>query len=184
MDGFSLYNLVKIRFFLKMLSRGSQEAVISEHQWAFAKEQLETVYHNSICLENCLNMVSDFESVYPINYRSDLDGFIKESKYEDFYSDEQGVIYVSTLHKSKGREFDTVYMMLDQVSAFKDEDRRKLYVGMTRAKNALYIHYNNDDLFNHLDIPGVKMIQDNCPYLKPKEIVLQLTHRDVVLDFF
>lgn len=183
MDGFSLYNLTEIRFFLKLLSKGSQEPVISNKQWENAKEHLKTAYRNSSCLENCLNMLSDFETIYPTKYRSDLDEFIKESNYEDFYSNEQGAVYVSTIHKSKGREFDAVYIMLDQVSAHREEDRRKLYVAMTRAKSALYIHYNNA-LFDTFNMPGVERIDDRHPYLEPREIALQLTHRDVVLDFF
>lgn len=182
-DDFSLYNLTEIRFFLMVLKKVSSEPVISDKQWEYAKERLKTTYHNSSCLENCLNMISDFETIYPVKYQSDLDEFIKESNYEDFYSNEQGSLYISTIHKSKGREFDTVYMMLDQVLVYRDEDRRKLYVALTRAKEALYIHYNNN-LFDSLNTPGIEKISDSHSYLEPHEIALQLTHRDVVLDFF
>lgn len=181
-DGFSLYNLAEIRFFLKML-KISQNPVLSNEQWKTAKEQLKEKYKDSTCLENCLKMLSDFETVYHEKYKSDLIEFIKESHYEDFYSDEQGIVYVSTIHKSKGREFDNVYIMLDQVSARKDEERRKLYVAMTRAKNALYIHYNNN-LFDFFNMPEIEKISDNCQYPEPRQITLQLTHCDVFLGFF
>ena len=54
---------------------------------------------------------------------------------------------------------------------------------MTRAKNELYIHCNTR-LFSSFDIPGVMHNEDSHVYDEPAEISLQLTHRDVVLDFF
>lgn len=183
MDGFSLYNLVEIRFFLTIIDKRLTSPVISDLLWQTAKSRLSTVYADSTCLENCMNMLTDFEKMYPAKYRSDLEEFIRESKFEDFYSDRKDCIYVSTIHKAKGREFDTVYMMLNQVSVQRDEDRRKLYVGMTRAKHALYIHYNGT-LFDSLKVPGVEKVEDTRFYAPPEEIALQLTHRDVVLDFF
>ncbi|MGN1200491.1 MAG: 3'-5' exonuclease, partial [Thermoguttaceae bacterium] len=118
-----------------------------------------------------------------IKYRTDLENFIKESNYEDFYDDEREVTYVSTIHKSKGREFDAVYLMLCGNVARSDEEKRKLYVGMTRAKDSLYIHCNTD-LFSSFDLPGVAHFEDNNEYGEPEDIFLELTYRDVVLDFF
>ena len=96
-------------------------------------------YSGSPCLEICKNLLRDFEAINPTKYRTDLEEFIKESNYEDFYDDEREVIYVSTIHKAKGREFDAVYLMLSGNTAISDEEKRKLYVGMTRAKDSLYI---------------------------------------------
>ena len=39
---------------------------------------------------------------------------------------------------------NSVYLLLDRVPVENDADRRKLYVGMTRAKENLYIHCNTD----------------------------------------
>ena len=182
-DGFRLSNLAEVRYILKMINRDSKTPVIGEKLWQDIKSQIMTVYRDSECLENCLNMLAAFESVNRVKYRTDLEEFIKESHYEDFYSQEQGTVFVSTIHKSKGREFDNVYMMLDNVNATTDEEKRKLYVGMTRAKSALYIHYNNN-LFNNISGAFVERAEDNTCYPEPEEITLQLTHRDVVLDFF
>lgn len=85
--------------------------------------------------------------------------------------------------KSKGREFDSVYMMLKDAHGKNDEERRKLYVGMTRAKNNLFIHVNTD-LFAKYVLPDVIHVADSNDYSEPSEIVLQTTHRDVVLDYF
>jgi ATP-dependent DNA helicase RecQ len=149
-----------------------------------AKERLEQVYGNSACMENCRNLLRDFESVNTYSkYRSDLDAFIRESHYEDYYDDELDTVYVSTIHKAKGREFDSVYMLLNRYQLKDDSARRVLYVGMTRAKTNLYIHCNNNilDMFNSSEL---EWIEDTKHYAEPVEIALSLTHRDVFLGFF
>ena len=128
--------------------------------------------------------MAEFESVNKVKYYSDFEEFVNESNYEDFYNDEEDEVVVSTIHKSKGKEFKAVYLMLANFNALNDENKRRLYVGMTRAKDELSIHYNND-LFSGLPvINGVKQEEDRKQYGKPNEITLQLSHRDVFLDYF
>ena len=185
MDGFRLYDLAEIRYFLKALGMQRHLApVISDTVWNEGINRLRTVYHDSACLENCLNLIADFERVNSYGkYRSDLEEFIRGSLYEDFYSDDRETIFVSTIHKAKGREFDSVYLLLDRVPLQNDADRRKLYVALTRAKENLYIHCNTD-IFDAGRIPDVESARDFAAYTEPGEITLQLTHKDVVLDFF
>ena len=77
--------------------------------------------------------------------------------------------------------FDVVYLLLaDRPS--KDTDlMRQYYVGITRAKNRLFVHTNGDSFAN---LPADRHLLDFTEYAMPGEIVLQLTHRDVYLDFF
>lgn len=182
-DGFRLNNLAEVRFFLKCIDARLNTPVISDELWGHAKKKLFSVYAGSSCLEIMRNLLADFEVAYQIKYRSDLDEFIKESNYDDFYDDEKETVFVSTIHKSKGREFDSVYMLMNHVEVRTDEERRKLYVGMTRAQNSLFIHCNTE-LFSSYSIPNVEFIDDFQEYSAPEVISLQLTHRDVVLDYF
>lgn len=183
LGGFRLYNLVEVCYFLKRIDMALKSPVISNEIWNSAKNQLFKVYAGSPCLEICGNLIHDFETTNATKYRTDLEEFIRESNYEDFYGDDRETVYVSTIHKAKGREFDSVYMMLDGNTAETEEEKRKLYVGITRAKNALYIHYNTG-LFSKFTLPGVEHVEDEKIYGEPEEITLQTTHRDVVLDFF
>ncbi|MDO5531606.1 RecQ family ATP-dependent DNA helicase [Sutterella sp.] len=179
LDGFHLPDLAEIRHFLRLLE--SAGPVISGNFWEKAVDRLETIYAASPCMEILRNLIREFRETHDELYRSDLEGFINESNYEDFYSIGRGMVEVSTIHKAKGREFGTVHLLLSGVSDLTDEDRRKIYVGMTRAKNALYIH--TDTAF----LPaadGVEFVEDRAEYPEPTERVLQLTHRDVWLDFF
>ena len=179
-DGFKLHNLIEIRFFINEIDSKLSSPVISNELWGRAKEKLKMRYKTSACLENCLAMLADFEATNRTKYRSDLEEFINESNFEDFYRSETGVIFVSTIHKAKGREFDCVYLLLNHVNLDSDENKRKVYVGITRAKNELYIHYNND-LFSGYDL---EVTEDTVNYGESEEITLQLTHKDVFLDYF
>ena len=184
LDGFRLYNLLEIRVFLKAIDRNLHSPVISDDIWKNAKKELFSGYHNSVCIDNVRRLILDFEATHSVKYRSDFEEFLNESKFEDFYDEQdQEVIYVSTIHKSKGREFDKVYMMLKNSAGKTDAERRALYVGMTRAKSNLYIH-TNTILFDKYRIDGVEHVVDGAEYDEPSEIMLQTTHKDVVLDFF
>ncbi|MCD7755421.1 MAG: RecQ family ATP-dependent DNA helicase [Firmicutes bacterium] len=183
MGGFRLYDLLEVRSFLQQIDASLQSSVIPDALWKNAKQKLYRDYAGSPCLEICRNLLRDFEETNSTKYRTDFEEFLKESNYEDFYDDEQEAVYVSTIHKSKGREFSAVYLMLSGNQCASEEEKRKLYVGMTRAKDALYIHCDTD-LFTQFDLPGIMRIEDTNAYAPPEEISLQLTHRDVVLDYF
>ena len=182
-DRFRLYNLAEVRFLIKTLEKGLNSPVISDELWENARQRIKCVYAQSACMENILNLMSDFEAVNKTKYYSDFTQFVMESNYEDFYTDNLEEVYVSTIHKSKGREFDSVYMLLSGSRGENDEERRKLYVGMTRAKKKLYIH-TNTDLFNNCQLPAVLRQKDTNQYHEPKKLSLQLNYKDVYLDYF
>ena len=74
-------------------------------------------------------------------------------------------------------------MLLDGERADNDEQIRKLYVGMTRAKQRLFIHCNTN-IFNNIKTEGVDFRYDTSLYPLPDEITIPLTHKDVYLDYF
>ncbi len=182
-EGFAFHNLVELRYFVKQIVDRVTSPVISDELWQQAKEKTERKYKDSLCLDNILNFIADFEGVNKKKYVSDLFEFIKESNYEDFYDDEDDMVYISTIHKAKGREFDTVYMMINQANTMTDEECRKLYVGMTRAKRALFI-YTDNHLFSDMRLSAALHFHDTRVYPELEEIAVQLTHKDVYLDFF
>ncbi len=185
-DGFRMSQLAEVRMFCKLLKADpdGNSPIISADTWNSAKEQLRRLYAASTCLETVLNMLSQFETVSSgALYRSDFEMFIFESVYETFTPHEQDAVTISTIHKAKGREFDNVYIMLNQQDDNSDEEKRKIYVGMTRAKNELYIHCNSA-IFDGIAIDGVEHESDTRDYPEPEELVMQLGLQDVFLDFF
>ena len=180
-DGFDLYNIAEIRYFLKMLDKNSSP-IINNDRWNSAVKALQEKYSESACLPIIMDIIHVFEDVNDRKYRTDFEMFLHESKIEDFYSHERGVVTISTMHKSKGREFDNVYMLIGNVDMSSDEEKRKLYVGMTRAKNVLHIHYYGNTFDKYSEYANFKV--DAFKYPKPSEIILQLSHKDVYLNFF
>lgn len=107
--------------------------------------------------------------------------YLFESSAEDFCNLQNADVVVSTIHKSKGMEFDDVYMLISEPRQLTDEVLRRYYVGITRAKQRLFIH-TNSALFDQSSI--VQKRVEHTIYDMPNEIVLQLSHRDVNLGYF
>lgn len=189
-DGFNLDHLIEIRYFVEQLKLTRETHIISDEQWIYAKKQTIAKYEGSKNLPLCLRLFEDFEAVNPqYKYASDFLEFIKESKEEDFYDRNQGIVTVSTIHKSKGWEFDHVVILLSDYFLNSDENKRLLYVGMTRAKKSLAIHYNNNYFSIHKDyrygtIEGLTYTYNDSDGGDSNYIVKQLRHKDVYLSYF
>lgn len=163
MGGFRFGNLAEVRYFLKQLGE-ENDASISKEKWYIAKQRTLDTYSSSTCLNVMKHFFEDFETTHKIYYRSDLREYIFESKIEDFIATDNQSVFVSTIHKAKGREFDTVYL-LSPVPDKKDvNDMRAYYVGLTRAKKNLYLVTN--------------------PPVQYTSISIALDMHDVWLDFF
>jgi ATP-dependent DNA helicase RecQ len=183
-DGFSLYNLVEVRFFLGQLNLADDVFIIADEVWANAKRALTDRFRSSSRLDVCNNLIRDFEATNPKRrYKSDLDVFIRESKLEDFFNDNGETIFVSTIHKAKGKEFDNVFLMLENFQSATDEAKRQLYVAMTRAKRNLTVHINSDFL-DDLSAANLERVEDHATYLPPGELAIHLTHKDIYLNYF
>lgn len=183
-DNFSLYNLSEVRFFLRRLDLADDVFIISDEVWVRAKRELVENFRNSAMLDVCNNIIKDFEAVNPKKkYKSDFEVFIRESRLEDFINKNGETIFVSTIHKAKGKEFDNVFLMLENFSTATDETKRQLYVAMTRARQNLTIHLNSNFL-DDISAEGLERIQDRNIYTPPSELVMHLTHKDVWLGYF
>ena len=99
----------------------------------------------------------------------------------DLYKEEEDVITVMTLHSAKGLEFPVVFITGFEEGIFPhsrslnsgeelEEERRLCYVGMTRAKERLYLTYawrrnlNGNTLFNSVS----RFISEIPKHLKEK----------------
>jgi ATP-dependent DNA helicase RecQ len=181
---FKLSALAEIRFFLGQLDIETDQYAIDDDCWKEGVRRLKSSFVRSKNLDLCLSLIRDFEQVSPkTKYKSDLQIFIEESRLEDFYREKGETIYVSTIHKAKGKEFDQVFMLLENVEMKTDEDKRSLYVGMTRAKHLLNIHLNGDYL-GGLSVEGLQWIEDPRKYPDPAEFLLPLDMKQVYLGFF
>lgn len=183
-DRFNLYDLAEIRFFYNLLNLNSGVYIITNDIWEDAKRDLKNKFTNSSMIEVCNNLIRQFEETNTVRkYKSDFEVFLRESKIDDFYKADGETIFVSTIHKAKGKEFDNVFIMLENFDATTDECKRQLYVAITRAKQHLTIH-TNSDLFRNISVENLVYIEDNNKYSPPNEIVMHLTHKEIWLDYF
>ena len=181
MDGLRFWNMAEMRYFLRYIDKRIKTPLITEELWEEAKHATFSIYDRSQSLSYVKRCVSQFEKTNKTRYLSDFKEFVFESAVEDFCDTSGADVIVSTIHKAKGREFDDVYMLITD-KYIKDENlMRRYYVGITRAKNRLFIH-TNGDCFKHLSADLYHI--DQKQYEMPEEIILQLTHKDVYLKFF
>jgi ATP-dependent DNA helicase RecQ len=178
---FKLFNMAEFRYFYKTLNDEGNTSIISEVAWQEAKLKLERVFNRSAHLETVLNIISNYEKENVVKYLSDLKVFLLESTFDEFIDSD--TLLVSTLHKSKGREFDNVFILYEGNDILNDEEKRLLYVGMTRAKQNLYIHYSSDCL-NNFKVHATKFYDIDKTYEKPTRLMYELSYSDVVLGYF
>ncbi len=110
----------------------------------------------SIEAEGRLENLEEFERVaaeYQAgNPEGGLEGFLEQVSLLsdiDQYREEEGSVTLMTLHNAKGLEFPVVFMVGMEEGVFphirsvferrEDEERRLCYVGLTRAKDLLYL---------------------------------------------
>lgn len=183
-DGFSLYNLFEIRSFIEYLDLNKTTPTIRMEAWNNAKRKFARKHRKSTNYDLCKKLLVDFQETNPkVKYSSDFEIFIKESKLEDFVSQYGETIIVSTIHKAKGKEFDNVFLMLDNFNTNSDDARRQLYVAMTRAKQNLTIHYNGNYLYN-IKVEELYHVKNTLTHPLPGHLVYHLTHKDIYLGYF
>ena len=157
---FRFINLAEVRYFMKQTGDGS---TISGEQWLSAKKRTCERYATSRLLPVMQTFWDRYEHANKNYYRSDLRQFLLESEVDDFLP-ANGSVFVGTIHKAKGREFDTVHLFVDNPESMEPDDLRTSYVGITRARHTLYLHTR--------------------PRLPQTNIAVSLGLHDVWLDYF
>ena len=135
-SGFHLGQIVELQDFLSDW--------IDFRNFTLAFNEFEKNYERSLNIELAKSVIKYFIKDYKqkeleehaITISHYFEEFLYHINKEEF-SISSCPITVSTMHKSKGREFETVYTFID--SSKDDFSKRLDYVAMTRAKNNLHI---------------------------------------------
>ncbi len=178
LSGFHFSQLAEVRYFLKQLVPDT-DSTIPRHIWDQAKLRTLQTYATSSLCELMQTFFADYESTHTALYLSDLTEYLLESNIEDFFHAPSGTITVSTIHKAKGREYDNVFLLAAGLGTSTPQDLRALYVAITRAKNALYVHTDNPVFATVAKVQRVPPAPT-----APQPLCIPLGHRDVYLDFF
>lgn len=108
-------------------------------------------------IENIYELVSNLKTFESENEDATLAGFLEEVALMtdiDNYNAQQDAVVMMTIHSAKGLEFPVVFLPGMEEGIFPgvqsmynpddvEEERRLAYVGITRAKQKLYISYAN-----------------------------------------
>jgi ATP-dependent DNA helicase RecQ len=177
-DGFSLSKMVEFQELIEMINKKHHTPMMNRDIiQAISDDYIKN--QKSKHKDMVIKVLYQFLSLNDRPFISDFIEFVNESKYEDFI--EQNVVYVSTLHKAKGKEFDQVIIYYDKQGYLKEDELRLLYVGITRAKTSLSIHTTHN-IFGLY--PGIEIIENKAGYDEPERLLYQLSHKDVQLGYF
>lgn len=181
---FDLRNLDEMHTFNRMLNLHLDTTFIDDERWEHSCRELKKEFEKATTSELCQNILSRFAESSPRKYRSDWELFLIESSLEDFYDSQGETIFVSTIHKAKGREFDNVFVLLNGMDMLSEEEKRKIYVAITRARTYLSVHLNGHYLDDAAERCNALLQTDYAEYPLPDKLSILLSHKDVQLNFF
>lgn len=177
-DGFSLGNLIELQDFVSFWTESNVDKALAK---------LEAIYSTSKNYQLAQSVVQRFLDEYEDkvkhsqrHFATIFEEYLKEITFEEFEISKSDVI-VSTMHKAKGREFDSVYICIEE-NFIKDEyDKRLMYVSITRAKSKLFIHTKNN-LFDFLTRYCDDVVEYGQIDKEPNRIVFLMSLGDIALS--
>ncbi|MCH5322257.1 MAG: AAA family ATPase [Helicobacter sp.] len=186
-EGFRLGNLVELRDFLEFLRNND----FDEAQ-KLAKEKYDKSSNFNLFCEAVERFKKEYEGKFEEYSKETIAGYfeayLKEIEFDEFESTKSKVI-VSTMHKAKGKEFDSVFVCIDEnfISKEYEYDIRLLYVALTRAKTALHIHSKNtyiNEIFNEPSFASFDKVSFNeSSQNKLQKIFFMMNLGDINLGF-
>ncbi|MBU3012262.1 RecQ family ATP-dependent DNA helicase [Polaribacter vadi] len=182
LEGFRLSDLMEIRTFTDKLKQNKNDAgIIFNNFWEEAKIYFKNSHKNSIHYQTCLEIILKFERNYEKKKQLiDWYEYINEIKMEDAINADANAIIIATIHKSKGKEFDHVYLLLENYEFNNSESKRVLYVGCSRAKKSLQIHCNSS-FFDHFKTEKLEIIPFKGKTTQPNYFEIILDHKEINL---
>lgn len=185
-EGFALRQLLELKCFSYYIHGTIDQklGLVTEEAWLMCKERIRQEFASSANLPLVMEVIEVFERASAKNrFWSDWQAYLHEVKAEDFVFPDANKVLVSTMHKAKGKEFDHVFLMLKDYKLLSEERKRVVYVAITRARQSLHIH-TNQDYFNHFSGPQLQIVADPQVYPQPDTIQLEAGMVDVWLGFF
>ena len=182
-EGFSISVLVEIRFFSKeLMDMINESGLILENDWFNCIDKFKEVYKSTPHYQTCLEIFIKFDLAYPDNkLLVDWRDYIREIKMEDAVHADSKSIIVSTMHKSKGKEFDHVWVLVEGYDTSGNDNKRLLYVACSRAKESLEIH-TNGSFFNDIESNELKIYDNEKETFPPTCYELILNHKEINLN--
>lgn len=184
-EDFKLKNLVELQAFTsELLSKiNPQSGWISNEIWNKVKAEKQAQFERSQDWSLVQKVIDAFDREKKYKYRVDWLEYLSHIRIEDFYAEEKGRVFVSTMHKIKGKQFDKVFLLLDNFLLKGNAEARVVYVAITRPRGYLEIH-THLSIFDRIESPGLtkttgKESKASLPFFS-----IQCSLADVVLSHF
>ncbi len=184
-DKFQTKNIIELFIFDDMLKNYLKDDDKNYKIEHFEKtlEKTKKKFENSTNIKLLEKIVKKFMNENDELLVSDWLSYVDEIKLEDFEYNDSSVA-VSTIHRSKGMEFDNVFLIADKLN--KDDTKngdnmwRVYYVGMTRAIKTLTIFHTNKTRNRE---PYAQYHTDETKYIEDNKIFTYIMGlRDIVLN--
>lgn len=184
-DLIKTFNVYEIREFYNDLEKMSLNAnfKITDKAWIEVYKRFSSMFSKLKDYELYRKILNKFKQTAGDNvFISDLYEYLLETNLSDFYIEAPYV--VSTLHKTKGKEFNNVFIYYNSSKRLLNDELRALYVAITRAKDNLNIHTNNK-VFNWIkDITNLRIIENEKKIEEPNRFVYTFGFSEVNLGYF
>ncbi len=180
-EKFELKNIIELIEFDRVLNSFLlDETSYKESYFEKALETIKERYKYSTNTKLLYKIVDRFMHESDTYYVSQWISYLEEIKLEDFEDYKKNIV-VSTIHKSKGMEFDKVFLLVNK-NPTKDMEKRLYYVGMTRAKFELALLRIGRDIPNKKEY--VNYILDETSYMQENKIFTHIMSlKDIRLSF-
>src|SRR5690606_4728588 len=182
-EGFRVSELFEIKCFDHKLSKEVGESgLILEANWDVACEWFRRLFKENPHYDTCMALIKQFDFSNPEKkFLLEWREYCREINIEDAIKPDSDTIVVSTMHKSKGKEYDHVIMIVEDYNYSNDESRRLLYVASSRAKKTLDIH-TNIDFYDTIESKNLTRTEFKGTLNEPHEYEMILSHKDIYLD--
>ena len=176
-DGFKLGHLLELQDFLSVWKKTSfNEASLFLND--FYQRSSNLLLAQKV-IERFVNE-TDIENSSPEFAMTEFEEYLYDIQFEEFESTKATII-VSTMHKAKGKEFESVYVIVENNFIQDDYQRRLLYVAITRAKENLYIH-TQDRFFKAFEKYANEITTIDTIHKEPNSIIFTMSLQDLFLS--
>ncbi|WP_299546928.1 RecQ family ATP-dependent DNA helicase [Seonamhaeicola sp.] len=182
-EGFRVSDLYEIRTFDQRLKKeAGNTGIILETTWELTVDWFRETYRGNEHYETCIGLINKFDHVFlDKKLLVDWREYCREINMEDVIKPDSEVVVVSTMHKAKGKEFDHVYMLVEDYDYSSDESRRLLYVASSRAKKTLHIH-SNVNFYDQINTEYIHRSLFHRELKEPLVYEMILSHKDINLS--
>lgn len=110
--------------------------VLTKELTKFYPVQLHNYQNGQISHQALITSFTNFLLSFEIEYNKEQQNYFDNNALEETEEVKKANFVISTIHSTKGLEFDNCVLLLTNTTRLTQEERRLYYVAMTRAKNS------------------------------------------------